>query len=44
LQITAEELNVDKEIMRKIFTENLGVREVSAEMVPQILSDDQKEQ
>jgi len=41
--MTAEELNVDEEIMRKILTENLGVRKVSTEMVPQILSYDQKE-
>ena len=33
-------VNVDREILRKILAENLGMRKVSAEMVPQILSDD----
>ena len=36
-------VNVDREILRKILAENLGMRKVSAEMVPQILSDDQKQ-
>jgi hypothetical protein len=41
--MTTEERNVDREILRKILAENLGMRKVSAEMVPQILSDDQKQ-
>jgi hypothetical protein len=39
----AEELNLDRETVRKILTEDLGMREVSAKLVPQIFSDDQKE-
>jgi hypothetical protein len=41
LQMTTEELNVHKEIVGKILAENLGMK-VSAEMIPQILSDDQQ--
>jgi hypothetical protein len=32
--MTAEELNLDREIVRKILTEDLGMRKVSAKMVP----------
>jgi histone-lysine N-methyltransferase SETMAR len=39
----AEELNLDRETVKKILTEDLGMRKVSARMVPQILSDDQKQ-
>jgi histone-lysine N-methyltransferase SETMAR len=39
----AEELNLEKETVRKILTEDLGMRKVSAKTVPQILSDDQKQ-
>jgi hypothetical protein len=39
----AEELNLDRETVWKILTEYLGMRQVSAKMVPQILSDDQKQ-
>ena len=42
LQMTAEELNID-EIVKKILAENLGVRKVSAELVAQILPDDQQQ-
>jgi histone-lysine N-methyltransferase SETMAR len=38
-----EELNLDGETVRKILTEDLGMRKVSAKMVPHILSDDQKQ-
>jgi histone-lysine N-methyltransferase SETMAR len=38
----AEELNLDRESVRKILTEDFGMRKVSAKMMPQILSDDQK--
>jgi hypothetical protein len=40
--MTAEELNID-EIVKKILAENLGVRKVSAELVAQILPDDQQQ-
>jgi hypothetical protein len=43
VQMMAEKLNLDRETVRKILTEDLGMRKVSAEMVPQILSDDQKQ-
>jgi histone-lysine N-methyltransferase SETMAR len=43
VQMIAEELNLDRETVRKILTEDLGMRKVSAKMVPQILSDDQKQ-
>jgi hypothetical protein len=36
--MTAEELNLDRETVRKILTEDLGMRKVSAKMVPRILS------
>jgi hypothetical protein len=39
----AEELNLDRETVRKILTEDLGMRKVSAKIVQQILSDDQKQ-
>jgi hypothetical protein len=39
----AEELNLDRETVRKILTEDLGMRKVSAKMVPQIWFDDQKQ-
>jgi hypothetical protein len=37
-----EELNLDRETVKKILTENLGMRKVSAKIVPHILSDDEK--
>jgi uncharacterized protein YneF (UPF0154 family) len=37
-----EELNLDRETVRKILTEDLGMRKVSEKKVKQILSDDQK--
>jgi histone-lysine N-methyltransferase SETMAR len=39
----AEELYLDRETVKKILTEDLGMRKVSAKMVPQILSGDQKQ-
>jgi hypothetical protein len=39
----AEELNLDRETVTKILAEDLGMRKVSAKMVPRILSDDQKQ-
>jgi hypothetical protein len=43
VRMMAEELYFDRETVRKIFTEDLGMRKVSAKMVPRILSDDQKQ-
>jgi hypothetical protein len=34
VRMMAEELNLDRETVRKIFTEDLGMRKVSAKMVP----------
>jgi hypothetical protein len=39
----AQELNLDRETVRKILTEDLGMRKVSAKLVPRILSDEQKQ-
>jgi hypothetical protein len=39
----AEKLNLDRETVRKILTEDLGMRKVSAKTVPRILSNDQKQ-
>jgi hypothetical protein len=39
----AEELNLDRQTVRKILTLDLRMRKVSAKMVPRILSDDQKQ-
>jgi hypothetical protein len=44
VRMIAEELNLDRETVRNILTEGLGMRKVSAKMVSQILSDDQKHQ
>jgi vacuolar-type H+-ATPase catalytic subunit A/Vma1 len=44
VRMMAEELHLDRETVRKILTEDLGMRKVIANMVPQILSDDQKQQ
>jgi predicted transcriptional regulator len=41
VQMMAEELNLDRETVRKILTEDLEMRKVLAKMVPRILSDDQ---
>jgi outer membrane lipoprotein-sorting protein len=38
-----QELNKDTETVRKILTTDLGMREVLAKLVPQIVSDDQKQ-
>jgi histone-lysine N-methyltransferase SETMAR len=44
VRMMAEELNLDRETVRKILTEDLGMRKVSAKTVPRILSNDQKQQ
>ena len=41
-QMTTEEINVGRDAVGKIWTENFGMM-VSVEMVPKILSDDEKQ-
>jgi hypothetical protein len=41
-QMMAEELNLDREIVRKILTEDLRIRKDAAQIVPRILSDEHK--
>ncbi|XP_074170634.1 COX assembly mitochondrial protein 2 homolog isoform X1 [Rhinolophus sinicus] len=43
LRSIAEQVNIDRETVRKILTENLGMRKVCAEMVPKELTDEQKQ-
>jgi hypothetical protein len=38
----AEELNLNRETVRKILTDDLGTSKFSAKMLPRILSDEQK--
>jgi hypothetical protein len=42
IRMIAEELNVDKETARQIFTQNLKMKKVCANMVPKNLNEDQK--
>ena len=42
VQMMAEELNLNREMVRKILTDDLGTRKFSAKMLPRILSDEQK--
>jgi orotate phosphoribosyltransferase-like protein len=42
IRMIAEELNVDKETVRQILTQNLKMKKVYAKMVPKNLSKDQK--
>jgi 3'-phosphoadenosine 5'-phosphosulfate sulfotransferase len=42
ITMITEELNVDKETVKQILTENLKMKKVSAMMVPKNLSEDQK--
>ena len=39
----AEQVNIDRETVRKIFTENLDMRKVCAKMVPKELTKEQKQ-
>ena len=39
----ASQLDLKKDSVWKIITENLGMRKVCAKMVPRLLNDDQKE-
>jgi hypothetical protein len=41
--LLAEELNINRETLRQIITEGLGMRKVSAKMVPRILTVDQEQ-
>jgi len=43
VQVITEELNVNREIVRQIVKEDLGMRKISAKMVPRILTYDQKQ-
>jgi bacterioferritin (cytochrome b1) len=42
IRMIAEELNMNKEMVRQILTTNLNVEKVCADMVPENLSEDQK--
>jgi len=39
----AEQVNIDRETVRKILTEDLGMRKVCAKMVPKELTEEQKQ-
>ena len=39
----AEQVNIDRETVRKILTEDLDMREVCAKMIPKELSEEQKQ-
>jgi len=41
-RIIAEQVNIDKETVRKIITEDLDIRKVCAKMVPKELTEEQK--
>jgi hypothetical protein len=43
VRMMTEEINLDRETARKVLTKDLGLRKISAKMVPRILSDDQKQ-
>ena len=43
VQAVAEEINLDRESVRRILREELNMRKVCAKMVPKLLSDEQKE-
>jgi len=42
VRVIAEELNMNRETVRQIVKEDLGMRKISAKMVPRILTHDQK--
>ena len=42
VRVMAEELKLDRETVRKILSADLGMRKISAKMVPRILSREQK--
>ena len=43
VRVIAEELNMNRETVRQIVKKDLGMRKISAKMVPRILTDDQKQ-
>jgi histone-lysine N-methyltransferase SETMAR len=43
VRVISEELNMNRETVRQIVKEDLGVRKISAKMVPRILTHDQKQ-
>jgi AraC-like DNA-binding protein len=43
VKLIAEECNMSRETMRQIITEDLGMRKLSAKMVPRMLTDDLKQ-
>jgi len=43
VRVIAEELNMNRETVRQIVNEDLGMRKFSAKMVPQILTHDKKQ-
>jgi len=43
MRVTAEELNMNRETVWQIVKEDLGMRKISAKMVPRILTHDQKQ-
>jgi len=43
MTVIAEELNMNRETVRQIVKEDLGMRKISAKMVPRILTHDQKQ-
>lgn len=43
IRILASELNIDKEVVRQILTQDLGKRKVCSRFVPHCLSDEQKQ-
>ena len=42
IRMMADQLGIDKELVRSILVDNLGMRKVCAKMVPRLLSEDQK--
>jgi hypothetical protein len=43
VRVIAEEMNMNRETVRQIVKEDLGMRNISAKMVPRILTHDQKQ-
>jgi len=41
--LSAERLKIDRETVRKIFTEDLDMRKVCAKMIPKELTEEQKQ-
>ena len=42
IRMMADQFGIDKELVRSILVDNLGMRKVCAKMVPRLLSEDQK--